>query len=117
MNVDRLLPSAWELYEKATGRIPTSRLNQLVESIVSRNPPPSMGRGNFNILYASQVKAAPPTFVLFVNRKHSLPASYQRYLSETLRGALELKGQSLRIFFREARGRGKKPGGQKHPRS
>lgn len=109
MNVDRLLPMASELAEKASGRIPTARLNQLVESIVTRNPPPSMGRGNFNILYASQVKAAPPTFVLFVNRKQSLPASYERYLTETLRNALELKGQSLRIFFRAARGRDKKP--------
>jgi len=112
-NVERLFPLAWDISEKASHRVPTSKLNQLVESIISRNPPPSRGNGNFNILYASQVRTQPPTFVLFVNRSANLPHTYQRYVSENLRNALELKGQALRVFFREAKSRGKNASGGK----
>lgn len=100
LKTDELLPLAKKLVKQANKRIKTSKLNEVVEKIVSRNPPPNAGRGNFNILYASQVRVDPPTFVFFMNRKRNLPESYQKYIGGALRESLGLKKQTIRVFFR-----------------
>ncbi len=99
-NVAQILPLAWKMARTARKRVKTSRLNEVVERIVARNPPPSTGNQNFNILYASQIKTEPPTFVFFVNRKQSVPASYEKFLTNQLRKQLNFKGQPIRIYFR-----------------
>lgn len=99
-NVERCMPAALRLWRQSKRRIPTAKLNRLVEKMIQRNPPPTMGRRTFNILYASQVKSSPPTFLFFMNRKASLPEHYRRYLENSLRSALHLQGQPLRLFFR-----------------
>lgn len=98
--VDELLPLAKKLVKQANKRIKTSKLNEVVGKIIQRNPPPNAGRGNFNILYASQVRVDPPTFVFFMNRKRNLPESYQKYIGGALRENLGLKKQTIRVFFR-----------------
>jgi GTPase len=102
-NVDKMLRRSWKLASTSEKRIKTSELNRMVESIVSRNPPPTVGTQNFNILYASQVAVKPPTFVLFVNRKQALPASYQKFLSNAISRYLRYEGQPIRLFFRAAK--------------
>jgi GTP-binding protein len=101
-NVERILPNVQRLYQQAQKRVPTSKLNRIVEGLIQRNPPPTSGQGNFNIMYASQVRVDPPSFVFFMNRKASLPKSYQLYLSNQLRLRLGLRSQACRVWFREA---------------
>ena len=100
LKIEELLPLAKKLVKQANKRIKTSKLNEVVEKIIQRNPPPNAGRGNFNILYASQVRVDPPTFVFFMNRKRNLPESYQKYIGGALRENLGLKKQTIRVFFR-----------------
>ncbi len=99
-NVDQVLPIAWKMAKACRKRVKTSRLNEIVDRIVKKNPPPATGNQSFNILYASQVKTEPPTFVFFVNRKQSVPASYEKFLTNQLRKHLNFKGQPIRIYFR-----------------
>lgn len=99
-NTNKILPQAWRMVRASNKRIGTSKLNSIVEGIIEKNPPPSRGLKNFNILYASQVAANPPTFVFFMNRKEALPDSYQRYLTAELKKRLNLKGQPVRLRFR-----------------
>lgn len=99
-NTNKILPQAWRMVRASSKRIGTSKLNAIVEWIIEKNPPPSRGLKNFNILYASQVAANPPTFVFFMNRKEALPDSYQRYLQAELKKKLNLKGQPVRLRFR-----------------
>jgi GTP-binding protein len=103
-NTSRLFPLAYSMAVASRGRVKTSRLNRIVEGILRKNPPPTAGRQNFNILYASQVRVAPPTFVFFMNRKAALPGSYKKYLENQIRGELGLKGQPVRVLFRGERG-------------
>ncbi|MBI4405561.1 MAG: ribosome biogenesis GTPase Der [Deltaproteobacteria bacterium] len=100
LNIERLIPLAEKLQRKSNERIPTAKLNRIVGHLIENNPPPSGGRGNFNILYASQVASHPPTFVFFVNRKQSLPLTYKKYIEKQLREKLQLRGQPLRLVFR-----------------
>jgi GTP-binding protein len=99
-NLNRLLPLATNLMERSASRISTAKLNQVIRELVTRTPPPAMGTSNFNILYASQVRSRPPTFVFFMNRKTALPNSYKTYLANELRKRLNYQGQPLRLFFR-----------------
>ena len=47
--------------------------------------------------YMSQIKARPPTFVLFASRADKLPESYRRYLINSLRQSFDLPGTPIRI--------------------
>jgi len=52
--------------EQNAMRISTSVLNQVVEDAIAINPPPTEKGQRLKILYATQVKIKPPTFVIFV---------------------------------------------------
>ena len=77
--------------EQNAMRISTSVLNQVVEDAIAINPPPTEKGQRLKILYATQVKIKPPTFVIFVNEPEIMHFSYQRYLENKLREALVLK--------------------------
>ncbi|NBW98610.1 ribosome biogenesis GTPase Der [bacterium] len=99
-NIHKLLSWVVRLNDQANKRIKTSDLNRFVKEVISRNPPPAAGSGNFNIMYASQVKTSPPTFIFFMNRKGNLPESYQRYLENQIKSRLGFQSQPIRIHFR-----------------
>jgi len=42
--------------------------------------------------YATQVRQAPPTFLLFVNREELFPPAYKKYLGDQLRRAFGYEG-------------------------
>ena len=73
--------------EQNAMRISTSVLNQVVEDAIAINPPPTEKGQRLKILYATQVKIKPPTFVIFVNEPEIMHFSYQRYLENKLREA------------------------------
>jgi len=102
-NIDKLMKWVVTLSEQSEKRIKTSELNRFVKEVIGKNPPPAAGSGNFNILYASQVKTKPPTFIFFMNRKGNLPESYQRYIENQIKGRLGFKSQPIRLHFRAAR--------------
>ena len=64
--------------EQNAMRISTSVLNQVVEDAIAINPPPTEKGQRLKILYATQVKIKPPTFVIFVNEPEIMHFSYQR---------------------------------------
>jgi GTP-binding protein len=47
--------------------------------------------------YMAQIKARPPTFVLFATRADQLPDSYRRYLINSLRQSFDMPGTPIRI--------------------
>lgn len=104
-NVHRIIPLAHELATTSKMRVRTSKLNRFVEILKNNNPPPARGRASFNIMYASQVRVEPPTFVFFMNRKANLPESYQKYVENSLRRSLGFKNQNIRVFFRASENR------------
>lgn len=100
LNVNRCIETAIRAFRGSQKRIATSQLNKFVAEVMARNPPPHRGKHNFNILYASQVRSQPPTFVFFMNRKEGLSENYKKYLSNHLQKRLGLKGQPVRLLFR-----------------
>ena len=49
----------------------------------------------------TQVKARPPSFVLFCSRADAVPEAYLRYLINGMRDAFDLPGTPIRVTLRE----------------
>lgn len=85
-----------------TKKIPTGKLNKIVSSLVDRHPVMiEKGKGvGFKVKYASMLKAAPPTFLLFTNKSRGIPANYRRYLSNGIRNEFKLANTPVHLIFR-----------------
>ncbi|MFC3227591.1 ribosome biogenesis GTPase Der [Marinibaculum pumilum] len=102
-HVDRLLPAVMQQYARWTRRLPTAQLNRFLAEAQELHPPPAVSGRRLRIRYATQVKARPPTFALFVNKPEELPDSYLRYLANGLRELFDLTGIPLRLMTRKGR--------------
>ena len=98
--LDLLMKAVIEIREKWSRRVPTSQLNKWFESALDRNPPPAAGGTRIKLRYVTQVAARPPSFLIFGNRTGDLPASYGRYLVNSLRDDLDFEGVPIRLNFR-----------------
>lgn len=86
--------------EQNAMRISTSILNQVIEDAVAINPTPSDKGKRLKILYTTQVKIKPPTFVIFVNEPEIMHFSYQRYLENKLRESFGFEGTPIQMIIR-----------------
>jgi len=82
-------------------RVPTGKLNRVIEQAEQSHLPPAdrFGRQG-KIYYATQPRAQPPTIVLFVNDPALFPDEYERYLVGRLRRAFDFMGTPVRLLFR-----------------
>ena len=91
-NLDRLLEAVRYVAAQLQQRIPTSILNRTLHDAVERRQPVSAAGHRLKFFYATQVKEAPPTFVLFVNRAELFSEPYKKYLQGELRKAFGYEG-------------------------
>ncbi len=98
--LDVLMEVAFETRERWSRRVPTSALNRWFEAALERNPPPAPGGRRIKMRYITQARNRPPTFIVFGSRLDDLPESYNRYLVNSLRDDLDLKGIPIRINMR-----------------
>ena len=99
--IDRLMTAIQEAYAVWNRRLPTSALNRWFEQAIQANPPPAVSGRRLKLNYITQVKARPPSFVLFCSRADAIPRSYLRYLINSLRETFDLPGTPVRITLRE----------------
>jgi len=101
--IDQLLGAAFELREQWSRRVSTGELNRWFERAIEANPPPAPGGKRIKLRYITQVKARPPSFVIFGNRLSELPESYSRYLLNSMRRDLKLGPVPLRLTLRSSK--------------
>ena len=91
-HLDRLLEAVRYVADQLKQKIPTSLLNRTInDSIEHRQPVSSQGH-RLKFFYATQVRQAPPTFLLFVNRDELFSDQYKKYLADELRRAFGYEG-------------------------
>jgi GTP-binding protein len=97
--IERLLDRVVELYAKHAARIPTPVLNRfLTEARASREPPSRNGK-RLNLLYATQTRARPPRFRIFVNDPRLVTRDYGYWVENRLRERFALQGVPVSIDF------------------
>jgi GTPase len=100
-NIEPIFKAIDKIYLAWNSRISTGKLNSYLRKVVEAYPPPIVKNRRLKLRYATQIKARPPRFVLFVNDNYNLPASYERYLVNKLRQEFHLDGVPIRIFLRQ----------------
>ena len=98
--IDQLLGAAFEIREAWSRRVGTGELNRWFERAVEANPPPAPGGKRIKLRYVTQVKTRPPSFVIFGTRVDQLPASYERYLVNSMRRELGFGAVPVRLTLR-----------------
>jgi GTP-binding protein len=91
-NLERLLEAVRYVAAQLQQKIPTAILNRTLQDAVERRQPVSSHGNRLKFFYATQVKEAPPTFLLFVNRADLFADSYKKYLSDQLRRSFGYEG-------------------------
>ena len=99
-HVKSVLEAALKIAEMRHLRIPTSRLNEVVQDAIRRHSPTVIRTKPLKIFYATQARVNPPTFIFFVNDPEAVHFSYERYLENRLREAFSFNGTAIRLQFR-----------------
>jgi GTP-binding protein len=99
-HLDRLLEAVRYVAAQLQQRVPTSILNRTLQDAVEQRQPVSALGHRLKFFYATQVRQAPPTFLLFVNRNELFSDAYKKFLSEQLRKAFGYEGCPLILLPR-----------------
>jgi GTPase len=91
-HLERLLEAVRYVASQLQQKIPTSILNRTLHDAVERRQPISAAGHRLKFFYATQVRQAPPTFLLFVNRDELFSEPYKKYLAGELRKAFGYEG-------------------------
>ena len=103
--VNRILDETVKIYKRYAQRIPTSKLNAVLQKAIIRHHVPSHNGAIVKIKFATQYETKPPKIALIVNKPNFLHFSYKRYLANSFRAAFDLEGVPLDL---QARKRGER---------
>jgi GTP-binding protein len=82
-------------------RVTTGQLNRVIAQATQAHAPKSAsGDRAVTVLYATQVRVSPPTFLLQLNHPVDLHFSYRRYLENKLRAAFGFEGTPIVLKVR-----------------
>ena len=91
-HLDRLLEAVRYVAAQLQQKIPTAILNRTINDAIERRQPVSAAGHRLKFYYATQVRQAPPTFLLFVNRDELFSDQYKKSLGNELRTAFGYEG-------------------------
>ena len=100
-HLERLLEAVRYVAAQMQQKIPTGILNRTLHDAVERRQPVSSAGHRLKFFYATQIKQAPPTFLLFVNRKPLLSDQYKKYLGDEMRKAFGYEGCPIILLPRD----------------
>ncbi len=91
-HLDRLLEAVRYVAAQLQQKVPTAILNRTLHDAVEKRQPISAQGHRLKFFYATQVRQAPPTFLLFVNRDELFSDQYKKYLGGEMRRAFGYEG-------------------------
>jgi GTP-binding protein len=100
LHLGRLLEAVRYVATQLRQKVPTALLNRVLADAIERQQPLSSAGHRLRLFYATQIKQAPPTFLLFVNRKELLSTPYSRYLAKQIRRAFGFEGCPIMFVAR-----------------
>lgn len=99
--IHKALEATMLVHENRTKKIPTSKLNEVMQGIIQATPPPAMKGKYIRIKYIQQLPTHAPAFAFFCNLPQYIPDSYKRFLENRLREQFDFCGVPIKIFFRK----------------
>ncbi|MGM0622812.1 MAG: ribosome biogenesis GTPase Der [Campylobacterota bacterium] len=90
-----------DIYKEYTKRIPTSKLNDVINFATMKHQLPSFHLKRLKIKYVTQYGVKPPRFALVMNMPQGLHFSYKRYLQNMIRQNFGFEGCPVIISARK----------------
>jgi GTP-binding protein len=100
-NIFKILEAAVGLMTEFVKRIPTAKVNQILEIALERHQPPAVHNKRVKYFYMTQVATRPPHFVVFVNYPEGVHFSYQRFIINILRENFGFDGIPVKLSIRK----------------
>jgi GTP-binding protein len=99
--IHKALELAIEVYTNRQVRIPTSKLNEVMQKAIEVNHPPAVKGKYIRIKYVTQLPTHAPAFAFYCNLPQYIREPYKRYLENQLREHFNFTGVPIRIFMRK----------------
>ncbi|GAB4581903.1 MAG: ribosome biogenesis GTPase Der [Anaerolineales bacterium] len=100
---EQVLPMALQVNEQRVRQVATSAINQVLREAQDKHQAPTKGTRQLKIYYGTQVRTAPPTFLLFCNDPSLAHFTYIRFLENQFREKFTFMGTPLRFVFKARR--------------
>ncbi|MBR2674584.1 MAG: ribosome biogenesis GTPase Der [Mogibacterium sp.] len=104
IRLNELIERCARIADSRNTRIPTGKLNSVIEDAVMMRQPPSDKGRRLKVYYATQIGTAPPLFSFSINDKELMHFSYSRYLENKIREHFDFEGTSIKFVWNEKRG-------------
>lgn len=98
--VNTIMNKVCEIISRASFRISTSNLNEIIQDAVRMTQPPVHNGKKLKIYFATQTGTNPPVFTFKVNDSKFLHFSYQRYLENVIRKNINFQGIPIELKFK-----------------
>jgi len=104
LRVHKLLNLVVDLWERRALRVPTNELNEALEAVVRKQPPPQHRGRHVKLKYVTQLGMRPPTFLVFSNYPKAVPDHYIRYMTHQFNDRWKFHGVPIRVRLRNSSG-------------
>jgi len=101
IRVMKAIDTAIAVFEKKKFRITTSELNEYMQEVIERTPPPSIKGKYVKIKYVTQLPLNYPAFAFFCNLPQYVKAPYRNFLENRIREKWDFSGVPIRLVFRK----------------
>ena len=101
--IDKVLPLAIQVYDARMDEMGTGALNRVLRKAQDLHAPTSKSGKSLKIYYGTQVRKAPPTFMLYVNDPKLAHFTYERFLLKQIREEHEFLGTPIRLVLKARR--------------
>jgi len=95
------MEAALKVYENRLQKIPTSKLNEVMQKALESYHAPVVRGHAVKIKFVTQLPTAVPSFAFFCNFPDDIKKPYRNYLENQMRENFPLTGVPIRIFFRK----------------
>jgi GTP-binding protein len=106
--INKIFEKLVEINENFSQRIPTSKLNEVIERALRRHTLPSMHGQRIRLYFATQYETRPPRIALVMNKPKGLHFTYRRYLTNKMREAFNFEGVPVLFKAKAKKDRKKK---------
>ncbi|MGN6601884.1 MAG: ribosome biogenesis GTPase Der [Ginsengibacter sp.] len=101
VRIFQAMETALKVYENRLQKIPTSKLNEVMQKAMESYHAPVVRGHAVKIKFVTQLPTAVPSFAFFCNFPNDIKTPYKNYLENQLRQNFDLSGVPIRIFFRK----------------
>ncbi len=99
--IHKALEETIRVFENRKRKIPTSKLNEVMQAAIEANHPPAIKGKYIRIKYVTQLPTYTPAFAFYCNLPQYVKEPYKRYLENKIREHFDFTGAPVQIFMRK----------------